>query len=135
MWQRKFGDDNPNTLKCQFSLATVYANQGRFDEAEKLFKKTYEAQRRLFGESDSNVVATQIKLGYVYYLQGRYAESKPLLHEVVGHIRKAPKQPSLDSHLTKLGIWASSQDNRRNLRWSLETQTTPKTPLTNPPQK
>ena len=45
-WARELGEEHEKTLKAANSLAVVFANTGRMEEAEALYRATYDARRR-----------------------------------------------------------------------------------------
>ena len=50
----------------------------RFDEAERLAKKTLETQRRVLGQDDPDTTLSMNILGSIYYRQGRYSDAEPI---------------------------------------------------------
>ncbi|MHC4115610.1 MAG: tetratricopeptide repeat protein [Planctomycetota bacterium] len=60
--RRILGEEHPNTLASMGSLAIVYEDQGRYDEAEKLHIKTLEIRRRVLGEEHPNTLASMNNL-------------------------------------------------------------------------
>jgi len=65
------------------NLASVYASQGRNEEAEKLHVKTLEILRRVLGEEHPDTLGSMNNLASVYASQGRNEEAEKLLSEAV----------------------------------------------------
>ncbi len=51
--ERVLGEDYPDTAACYNNLAGVYENQGKYREAEDLYKKSIQIKERVRGENDS----------------------------------------------------------------------------------
>lgn len=60
------------------NLAVVYANLGRYDEAEKLFKKILAIDEQLLGPNDPEVARSLDNLADLYLSQGRHFEAERL---------------------------------------------------------
>jgi tetratricopeptide (TPR) repeat protein len=72
------GKEHRNTLASANSLAEAYKAQGRYDEAEPLFKRTLEGVVRVFGKEHPNTLIIADNLAGLYRLQGRYGKAEPL---------------------------------------------------------
>ncbi|WP_417913250.1 tetratricopeptide repeat protein [Candidatus Electronema sp. TJ] len=59
-------------------LAVVYYSQGRYEEAEPLYKRSLEIWEKALGKEHPHVAATLNNLAELYRTQGRYEEAVPL---------------------------------------------------------
>jgi tetratricopeptide (TPR) repeat protein len=62
-------------------LANLYADQGRYSEAEPLFQEALRLGKQLLGDTHPDVVASLSNLAGLYESQGRYSEAEPLFQE------------------------------------------------------
>ena len=60
------------------SLAATLLRQGRYAEAEKLYRQAFDLQRRVLGPENPHTLATMGSLGWAVAQQGRYAEAEKL---------------------------------------------------------
>jgi len=67
------GPEHPDTLWRMNDLANVYSSQGKYAQAEALFKPTLEARRRLLGPEHPNTLSTLSDIASMYQRQGKYA--------------------------------------------------------------
>jgi len=72
------GPDHPEVVRSLDDLAEVYLDQGRYDLAEPLYKRTLADAEKAYGSYHSEVAARLRKLAGMYDSQGRYAEAEPL---------------------------------------------------------
>jgi tetratricopeptide (TPR) repeat protein len=94
--RRILGSDHPETLVSMGNLATVIADQGRYADAEKLYRQTLQIDRRILGPSDSETLRTMDNLADSVSKQGRYAEAEKLERETVNlHKRFTGPEASL----------------------------------------
>ena len=59
-------------------LALLYDNQGRYDEAEPLYKRALAIREKALGTDHPDVARSLNDLGSLYYQQGRYVDAEPL---------------------------------------------------------
>ncbi|MCI5121998.1 MAG: tetratricopeptide repeat protein, partial [Candidatus Electrothrix sp. AUS4] len=69
---------NPAIAVTQKNLAEFYRRQGRYDEAEPLYKNSLQIFERAFGKDHPDRAITLNNLAQLYYEQGRYDEAEPL---------------------------------------------------------
>ena len=101
--ERQFGPGHPAVGTALSNLANVYNAQGRYGDAEPLFKRAL-----AIAEKTPNDPALGIRLnnlGGLYKLQGRYAEAEPLYKRALVVIEKAagPDHPDVGTALNNLG--------------------------------
>lgn len=77
------GREHPDTLLSANNLATLYQVQGRYAEAELLYRRVFESQERVLGREHRNTLASVNNLAMLYQAQGRYAEAEPLLRRTL----------------------------------------------------
>ena len=61
------------------NLASVYREEGRFAEAEPLYRRSLGIWEKALGPDHPLVAASLINVGELYQAQGRYTEAEPLL--------------------------------------------------------
>jgi CHAT domain-containing protein len=89
------GPRHPHTLTAMHTLAVLYKDQGRYGEAEPLYRETLRLNREALGPRHSYTLAFMINLAVLYKEQGRYGEAEPLLLEAEPLLREAlgPRHP------------------------------------------
>jgi len=95
--RRQLGPDHRVTLHIQRTLARVYAEEGRFVEAEALCKETLEARRRAKANLDAiGTGYTLLYLGRVLVEQGKLDQAGPFLQDAMPLLREdAAVKPEL----------------------------------------
>ena len=66
------------------NLAGLYEAQGRYEEAEPLYKKALEISEKVLGEEHPNTATSYNNLAGLYESQGRYEEAEPLYKKALG---------------------------------------------------
>jgi tetratricopeptide (TPR) repeat protein len=69
------------------NIGLLYYDQGRYSEAEPLYKQALELRKHLFGEEDLDVAQSLNNLAELYQDQGRYQEAE-LLYQQALELRK-----------------------------------------------
>jgi tetratricopeptide (TPR) repeat protein len=69
-------------------LGRLYADQGRYNEAEPLCIKALETGKRLLGEDHSSVADNLNNLASIYESQGRYSEAEPLYVQALDIVKR-----------------------------------------------
>ena len=64
--KRVLGEEHPNTLTSMGNLASTYADQGRWKEAEELGVQGLEARKRVLGEEHSDTLTSIANLASTY---------------------------------------------------------------------
>jgi len=70
--RRVLGLENSETLLSMNSLAVTLLRQGRYAEAEKLYRQAFDLQRRVLGPENPHTLATMGSLGWTVAQEGRY---------------------------------------------------------------
>ncbi|KAH7304614.1 kinesin light chain [Stachybotrys elegans] len=84
--------DHPDTLTIMANLASTYRDQGRWEEAEKLFVQVMETRKTKLGEDHPSTLTSMANLASTYRNQGRWDEAEKLEVQV------------MDISKTKLGV-------------------------------
>lgn len=80
--QRKLGADDPLTTESQNDLAILRYRQGRFDEAEALYRDALARRVRTLGPDHKGTLGTLGNLGLLLEKRGRYEEAETILHDL-----------------------------------------------------
>ena len=72
------GTENPEVATSLSNLALLYDAQGRYDEAEPLYRRALAIQEKTLDPNDPFVAISLTNLGHLYRIQGRYSEAEPL---------------------------------------------------------
>ncbi|MBD1874065.1 tetratricopeptide repeat protein [Nodosilinea sp. FACHB-131] len=72
------------------NLALVYESQGRYSEAEPLYKEGILLEEKLFGKEHPNLARSLNNLAELYRAQGRYNEAEALYQEALALRRQLP---------------------------------------------
>ena len=90
------GPDHPDVAPSLNNLAGLYEAQGRYAEAEPLYKRALAINEKALGPDHPDVAASLNNLANLYQAQGRYAEAEPLYKRALAIQEKAlgPTTPS-----------------------------------------
>ena len=80
------------------TLSLLYQAQGRYADAEQLYKRSLAIQEKVFGPDYPDIAAALNGLASLYQAQARYADAESLVQEVIGNKRRsllAPITPML----------------------------------------
>ena len=70
------------------NLAELYRSQGRYTEAEPLYREALDLRKQLLGDNHPDVAQSLNNLASLYYYQGRYEEAEPLYLEAINIFRE-----------------------------------------------
>jgi TolA-binding protein len=73
------GKDHPDTLGSMMNLATSLNNQGKYVEAEAMYRQTLELRETVLGKDHPNTLISMMGLATSLNDQGKYAEAKAVL--------------------------------------------------------
>jgi hypothetical protein len=79
------GPEHPDTLVLRDSLAVAVAKQGRFQEAEGLYRETHAILERLWGPDHPYTANFTYNLACLAAVQGHRDQALSLLDEAMGH--------------------------------------------------
>jgi len=89
------------------NLANCLNNQGRFAEADKLYRQTLEIYRRVLGEEHPDTLGSMNDMAMVLDSQGHYAEAEKLIREALSLGRKLfgnEHRSTLESLILLVGV-------------------------------
>ena len=75
-------EEHPDMLTGMINLASMYVNQRRWNEAERLQVQVLEATKRDLGEEHPDTLVSMANLASTYWNQGRWKEAEKLQVEV-----------------------------------------------------
>jgi tetratricopeptide (TPR) repeat protein len=78
MCRQLLGTEHPDVASSLNNLAYLYSSQGRYGEAEPLYRQALEMRRQLLGTEHPDVASSLLNLGVLYQQQGKYPEAKAL---------------------------------------------------------
>ena len=88
----------------RYFLASIYVDEGRFNDAESILKEVIAAIEKQGGGDSVGIVSPLSTLGNMYARQGRYTEAEPLLKRALGINQKgSPGRPETAETLNALG--------------------------------
>src|SRR5271166_915342 len=102
----RFGVSHANYGGALNNLAVVYKSQGRYAEAEGLYKRALAIREKALGASHPNVAGTLNNLALLYAAQAKYADAEALYKRALAIKEKAfgKDHPSVASTLSNLAI-------------------------------
>ena len=80
---KNLGKANPRIVTSMYYLAFFYEAQGRYAEAEPLYKEVLQLCEKILGREDPSTINAAVNLAKLYIHQGRYSEAEPLLKETL----------------------------------------------------
>ena len=72
---KNFGETDPDTLTSINNLAFLYESQGRYGEAEPLYKRFYQLSEEVLGPKHPFTLTSINNLAELYRSQGMYGEA------------------------------------------------------------
>ena len=102
--EKALGPEHPDVALGLNNLALLYYGQGRYAEAEPLYKRALEILEKVLGPDHPDVARGLNNLALLYDSQGRYAEAEPLYRRALGIKEKAfgPDHPDVAASLHNL---------------------------------
>ena len=67
MRRKILGAEHPDTLSSVANLASIYWNQGRWNEAEQLEIQVIDTKKKLFGEEHPDILISMANLARTYW--------------------------------------------------------------------
>ena len=102
-------EEHPDTLRSMNSLANLYTNKGRYNQAEPLHLQTLEIKKRVLGEEHPDTLASMNNLANLYGDQGRMHDARPLVRALQEARRRRADRPG------------ASASDKNELAWNLLT--------------
>ncbi len=111
--RRVNGNEHPYVAEALNDVAFTLRKQGRYDEAEPLYRESIAIKRRLLGEDHPAVATSLNNLGVMFGIAGRYDEVGPLFEEALAirRDRYGEVHPSVGSTLSSLSMLAITQED------------------------
>jgi len=81
--RRVLGPRNLDTINTMNALGIDEYYQGRYDEAEKMFREVLQLRREVSGNENRDTLGAMANLSATYQVQGRYAEAEVLQRELL----------------------------------------------------
>ena len=112
-----FGASDPRLATTLNNLAELRRAQGRYEEAEPLFRRSLVIEEKALGPDHPEVGMMLGNLAGLYREQGRNAEAEPLYRRALGIAEKAlgPDHPNVGQSLNNLALLYTLQGATRNL--------------------
>ncbi|KAI7971162.1 hypothetical protein EIK77_004677 [Talaromyces pinophilus] len=110
--QEKVSAKHPDTLTSMGNLASTYRNQGRWNEAEKLFAQVMETWKTVLGAEHPDTLTSMANLAYTWRSQGKIQHALALMKQY-SHLRKrvlGPSHPHSMSSSRSLNDWMDEYD-------------------------
>ncbi len=94
-------------------MAGLYESQGRYSEAEPLYKQALAIRKQQLGDNHADTATSLNNLALLYQSQGRYSEAEPLLKQALAIIKQqlGDNHPSTATSLNNLAFLYQSQDD------------------------
>src|SRR5262249_14934772 len=106
-FEKSLQPNNPAFINVYTRLAQLCSNSGRFDDAEKYFRRAIEINKLCRGSED--VYAVGSGLADLYRFQGRYAEEERICQENLAVVQRDNASPLTIA--VYLGRLAAALDN------------------------
>jgi len=106
-----FGEADQRLAVTLNNLASLYETQGRYAEAERLYRRSLEIYEKALGPDHPSVGTLLNNLGELYRAQGRYAETEPLFRRSLAIREKVlgPDHPDIGTTLNNLALLYKAQ--------------------------
>jgi tetratricopeptide (TPR) repeat protein len=104
MRQVLLSDVHPSVAESLNNLAALLCDQGKYEEADELFRQTLAIHRKLHGDEHPDIARSLSNLGEVLAKRGKYDEAERLVREAITMQRKlvGEGQPDVGLMLTAL---------------------------------
>jgi tetratricopeptide (TPR) repeat protein len=81
--EKALGADNLNVAVLLNNLAALYGSEGRYSEAESLYKRSLAIREKALGADHPNVAGSLNNLAMLYRNQGRYSDALPIVQRTI----------------------------------------------------
>ena len=82
------GDDDPSTLSCISSLASLHGDMGNHDQALPLHTEALAGSRRVRGDDHPSTLGSISNIGYLHFVMGNHDLALPLCEEALAGRRR-----------------------------------------------
>ena len=102
----RFGEQDPRLAETLNSLASLYYEQGKYSQAESLYRRSLGLVEEVWGEGHPNVAVSLENIALLYLVQGRYSEAEPLFQRSLTIREKVmgAEHPTVAETLNKLAL-------------------------------
>ncbi len=109
--EKALGPEHPDVATSLNNLALLYYNQGKYADAEPLYKRALAIKEKALGPEHPSVATSLNNLAALYRVQGRYAEAEPLHKRALAIREKAlgPDHPYVATSLNNLALLYDDQ--------------------------
>ena len=109
--EKALGPDHPDVGTSLNKLAALYRSQGRYAEAEPLYKRSLAILEKALGPDHPEVGVSLDNLATLYRSQGRYAEAEPLHKRSLAILERALGRghPTVSLIVGNLGLFLKSE--------------------------
>ena len=87
--EKCFGKQNLETFTSMSYLALLYQYQGKYADAEPLYKDALAGYQKAFGHEHPDTLTSMDNLALLYRYQGKYADAEPLNKDALAGYQKA----------------------------------------------
>ncbi|QOJ14757.1 MAG: serine/threonine protein kinase [Planctomycetia bacterium] len=87
--ERELGADHPETLACVNAYAMLCGSLGRFEDAERFYRKAFEGRARTHGPHAPETLLSLSNLGRALHRLGRLEESEAVVRDSLARHREA----------------------------------------------
>ena len=114
--KRRFGENHANYAVALNNLAIVYKAQGKYADAEGLYRRALAIREKVLGSSHADVAGTLSNLANVYSAQGKYADAEGLYRRALAIYEKAlgASHPDVAGTLNNLALVYQAQGKYAN---------------------
>jgi tetratricopeptide (TPR) repeat protein len=88
--EKALGPNHPNVTASLNNLAFLYEQQGRYADAEPLYKRALAIREKALGPDRPDVAQSLNNLAVLYLVQGRLADALPLVQRTIPAARANP---------------------------------------------
>ena len=112
--RKVFSEEDVETSYSLGLLASIYRNQGRWTEAEKIDVEVMETSRRVLGEEHPLTLTSMANLASTYQNQGRWTEAKKMQVQVMETRKRVlgEEHPDTLSSMNNLAFTMKEQGSR-----------------------
>eukprot|EP00903_Cladosiphon_okamuranus_P016211 g14959.t1 len=111
----EFCEATADVAKCYFSVASLFGLQGKYEEAEPLYKRTQDIDEKVYGPDHPEVASILNNWAEVLKKQGKYTEAEPLCERATEILEKAlgPDHPQVGTVLNNRATLLQAQAHPR----------------------
>ena len=107
------GFEHPVVVGSLSNLAELYRTQGKYEQAEPLFKRALDISEKISGPMQQQFIAGSLSnLADIYRAQGKYAQAESLFKRAIAMWEESlgPEHPNLARTLNNMGVLYRAQE-------------------------